>query len=83
MKITIWEYEVTTAAEMLGCSEADVFEWYGEDTVNVYIAERSDGEWGAMTGVRKADGSYAVYGLRRDEENITYKQMVAVLSTVF
>ena len=83
MKITVLEYNVMEAAEILGCSEAEVFEWYGKDSVKLYFAERRDGNWSAYTGAQKADGSYAVYGLSNDLENITYEHMVAVLSRGF
>ena len=80
--IKICEYTVQEYAKLLDYEEEIVFEWFGQDVVKLYIAQRGDEE-SAYAGVQHEDGSYSVYGLRRDEEHITYQHMVAVMKTGF
>lgn len=53
-------------------------ESYGEDAVIVYWVE-SDTEEGARAGIKRTDGRYCVYGLNRDEEGISFADMLEVL----
>jgi hypothetical protein len=80
--IQIIKYTVKEFASVLDCTEAEVIEWYGEDVVALYIAQRG-AEESAFAGVMHKDGSYSVYGLRQDEDNITYEHMVTVMSRGF
>ena len=80
--VQIIRYTVKELADMYECTEGEVRQWYGEDAVCVYIAQKNDEE-SAFAGVQHTDGSYSVYGLNRDEDNITYEHMVSVMETGF
>ena len=80
--VRIIRYTAKEYADLLGCTAEDIVEWYGEDVVAFISAECGDEE-SAYLGMQKADGSYSVCGLRRDEDNITYEYMVEILESGF
>ena len=75
-------YTVTELAEDYGCTLEEVADMYGEDAVAVYFAQRGNKE-SAVVGVQMSNGNYSAYGLRLDQENITYEQMIAIMERAF
>lgn len=63
-------------------TEEDIVEWYGQEVEKLYWAETCD-ETGSFGGVKHKNGSYDVFGCRRDEENVTFEHMIAVLVSEF
>ena len=67
--------------EKEGFNKEDVDDWFGTNgnLKATYSYETADDESGAMIGVETTDGKYAVYGARKDEEDITFEHMAEVL----
>lgn len=65
------------------CTVDEIKEWYGENVVRVYWIELYNDVAGVLIGVEFAEGTYAVYGCRRDTENLTYEQMIGMLEKEF
>ena len=80
--VHIVRYTAKEYADLLACTKEELAELYGDDVVAFISAQRNDEE-SAFLGMQKADGSYSVCGIRRDEDNITYEYMVEVLESGF
>ena len=79
MKDKIACYTVEEFMDLSDSAAEEVKEWYGEDVVKLYWIELGDDNVGAFIGVEYAEGTYAVYGCRRDTEGLTYEQMCDML----
>ena len=80
--VHIIRYTAKEYADLLDCTKEELAEWYGEDVVAFFSAQYGNEE-SAFLGMQKTDGSYSVCGLRRDQDNITYDNMVEVLESGF
>lgn len=64
------------------CKKEELEEWYGKGVKNLYDVEYKN-DCGALIGVEYEDGHYSVYGCRRDEEGITFAEMLERLVREF
>lgn len=80
--VHIIRYTTKEYADLLGYTKEEMEEYYGEDVVSFISAQRGTQE-SVYLGMQKADGSYSVCGLRRDQDNIDYEYMVEVLKSGF
>ena len=66
--------------EQDNCENACEEYGYGADVVAIYWTEQA-GCPGGMVGILRQNGSCSVYGCRRDEEHITFAEMLEVIVT--
>ena len=82
MEIKIYVNTLEEVAKDHGMFVEELIDSYGQDAVKLYWAD-SDKYEGNYTGVQYKDGTYSVYGLRRDVEGITLGRMLEILTGQF
>ena len=83
MEITLVCYTAEEYRGLIeGCTAEEFAECYGADAEKLFFARCGD-EDGAYVGVQYKDGSCGVYGVRRDEEGLTFAGMLERLVREF
>ena len=87
MEITLVCYTAEEYRALIeGCTAEEFAECYGADAEKLFFARKGDeenSEDGAYVGVQYKDGSCGVYGVRRDEEGLTFAGMLERLVREF